>query len=47
MKIINIRTNSFGEIVGRCKERKVKWSWSVNLWYFVDTRNYIFDAIEY
>jgi len=45
MIIVNIHHNTFGEIIGECQGRKVKWTWSVSMWYFNDTGEYIYNPI--
>ena len=41
MMIKNIRYNLWGERVGECQGRKVKWTYSVEMWFFTDTGDYI------
>jgi len=40
--VINKHTNRWGEIEGEYNGRRVLWTWSVRMWYYADTNEYIF-----
>jgi len=45
-KIENVYTDSWGQIKGTHKGRKVQWTYSVNMWFYQDTGQYIYPPYE-
>ncbi len=45
--ITKTRSTAFSEVYGECEGRRVKWTYSVNMWLFVDTGDYVFGEYEY
>lgn len=40
-QIINKHSDIYGQLWGECNGRRVKWTYSVNMWFYYDTGEYI------